>query len=92
MLLYHIIQIITGVEGNIDYGSPRGTKYCPTRIAGQYICTNGSNIINVAPKTVNICVIIIMKYTNHIFPSQLNIEITNSILRTVPFLSILDLW
>lgn len=25
----HSIQILIGVEGNIDYISPQGTKYCP---------------------------------------------------------------
>lgn len=30
------IQILTGVEGNIDYFRPRWTKYCHTRSLGRY--------------------------------------------------------
>lgn len=41
---------MTGVEGSIDYISPRGTKYCPTRSGGQDIRPKGANIIIVARK------------------------------------------
>lgn len=40
-------QILTGVEDNIDYISPRGPKYCPPRSGGQYIRPKGDNISNV---------------------------------------------
>lgn len=31
IVIYYIIQVLTGVEGNTNYISPRGTKYCLTR-------------------------------------------------------------
>lgn len=36
-----VMQILTGVEGNSNYISPRGTKYWPTRSEGQYFPPKG---------------------------------------------------
>lgn len=45
-----VIQILTGVEVNIDYLSPRGTKYCSTRSGGNLFVPKGANIINLVRK------------------------------------------
>lgn len=50
--------VYTGDEGNIDYFSPRGKKYCPMRSGGQYFCHNGADIMNLPENTVNICLVI----------------------------------
>lgn len=45
-----IIQILNRVEGSIDFIYPRRTNNCPTRSGGQYICSEGANIINFSRK------------------------------------------
>lgn len=62
--LFNIIQILTGVQFNIDYVSPRGRKYCATRSGGQYIRPEGGNIINVAWKDSQLLFCYMKKQTN----------------------------
>lgn len=89
--------LIAMVEGNIDYMSSWGTKYCPTRRGGQYIVPRGLIWSMLPENTVKICFAIWrnMQTKNEenfenklpLF-SQLNIEFMGSILHPVHLIKI----
>lgn len=97
--MFYCIQIlIAGVEGNIDYMSSWGTKYCPTRRKGQYIVPRGLILLMLPEKwkhSQNLFFYMKKQTKNEenfenklpLF-SQLNIEFMSSILHPVYLIKI----